>query len=178
MTEPALNIAMAIGLLALLAWAVVTDLRARIIPNTVSVLVIGLYALRTAIDWPNATPLADLAVAAAVLTIGFILFARNCIGGGDVKLITALALWAGPQHMMAMAFVISLTGGVIAAGMLLSAMATRPQAAGDGPGDRNDAATAVPLMRRPVPYAVAIAAGGLYLTLQHPAILASAGFGG
>ncbi len=174
MTAPALDIAMAIGLLALLAWAVVTDLKARIIPNTVSVLVIGLYALRTAVNWPNAAPLADLAVAGAVLTLGFILFARNCIGGGDVKLITALALWAGPQHIMAMAFVISLAGGVIAAGMLLSAMAARPQVAGDG----DDAAAAVPLMRRPVPYAVAIAAGGLYLTLQHPAILASAGFGG
>ena len=174
MTAPALDITMAVGLLALLAWAVVTDVRARIIPNTVPVLVIGLYALRTAIDWPDAALLADLTVASAVLIIGFILFARNWVGGGDVKLIAALALWAGPQHMMAMAFVISLTGGVIAAGMLVAAMAARPQAAGEG----DAVATAASVMRRPVPYAVAIAAGGLYLTMQHPAILASAGFGG
>ena len=174
MTAPALDIVMAIGLLALLAWAVVTDLKARIIPNTVPVLVIGLYALRTAVNWPHPALFADLAVAVAVLIIGFILFARNWVGGGDVKLIAALALWAGPQHMMAMAFVISLAGGVIAAGMLVAAMAARPRAAGEG----DAAATAATVMRRPVPYAVAIAAGGLYLTLQQPAVLASTGFGG
>ena len=183
MSVSPLDMVLAIGLLMLLAWAAVTDLKWRIIPNTVPVLVIALYGVRVGTNWPDAALVGDLAVAAAALVIGFIMFARGWLGGGDAKLIAALALWAGPLHMLPMAFVISLSGGVMAGVMLLTAVVTRPQTAGNSAGGvaaggGDDGAAMTPVMRRPIPYAVAIAAGGLYLMLQHPAILASTGLGG
>ena len=72
---------------------------------------------------PAASPmpvawLGALAVAAAVFVFGFVLFARQLIGGGDVKLIAAVSLWAGPEHLALFALVTSLAGGVLALGSL------------------------------------------------------------
>ncbi|MCB9947728.1 MAG: prepilin peptidase [Rhodospirillaceae bacterium] len=173
MTASTLQTVLALAILAPLAWAVVTDLRTRTIPNTVPVVIIGLYALHAVTVWPDGGLFGDLAVAAVALVVGFLMFAANWLGGGDAKLIAALALWAGPQHAMAMVFVIALAGGVMAAAMLIASLIWRPRTA-----DGDDATAAAPVMRRPVPYAVAIAAGGLYLTAPTVAAFAPTGLGG
>lgn len=173
MTASTLQTALALATLAPLAWAAVTDLRTRTIPNTVPVLVIGLYAAHAIAAWPEAALVGHLIVAAVVLVAGFLMFAANWLGGGDAKLIAALALWAGPQHAVSMIFVITLAGGLMSAAMLLGSLKLKPKAAGG-----SDAAEATPVMRRPVPYAVAIAAGGIYLAAQNLAVFAPAGLGG
>jgi prepilin peptidase CpaA len=66
------------------------------ISNRLVLALIGLYPIYVfttggSVDW-----LGGILVALAVLAVGFFLFAFNWIGGGDVKLMAAVSLWAGP----------------------------------------------------------------------------------
>ncbi len=67
---------------------------------------------------------ADIALhascALAMLAAGFVLFARGWIGGGDVKLFAAAALWFGWADIAAFALTVSIAGGVLA--LALTAM--------------------------------------------------------
>jgi prepilin peptidase CpaA len=49
-----------------------------------------------------------------VLAFTIAFFALNWIGGGDVKLMTGAALWAGPQHIAIFLFAMSALGFLIA----------------------------------------------------------------
>jgi prepilin peptidase CpaA len=82
--------------LGLLALAVATDLESMRIPNRICLLIVALYpchvlAQAAPVDWLGA-----MAVAGAVFLVGLIPFAFRLMGGGDVKLMAAVALWAGP----------------------------------------------------------------------------------
>ncbi|HEX6142619.1 MAG TPA: prepilin peptidase [Geminicoccaceae bacterium] len=165
---------------ALLLVAALEDLRSRRIPNWL-VLGVGvlwapwLVAAPEAGGWPIA-----LVIALAAFMIGAVLFARQILGGGDVKLITVVTLWAGMEHLALFATVMSLTGGLLAiAGLawqrygwmivplLVPLRPTlgplRPVPADRSPagGDREQA---LPVT---LPYGVAIATGGLAVALQH-----------
>ena len=91
--------------------------------------------------------------AGAVFVAGALLFSRGFIGGGDVKLLTAATLWAGPSLTPALLIVTGLLGGVLTI-VLVAPLAM---------GVRR-------LMRHPhgglgpVPYGVAIAAAALIVT--------------
>ncbi len=103
-----------IGFLGLLAWAACSDAVEFEIPDTASFGLAGLYLLFVLvnplpIDW-----LWALAVAAAIFAVSFPLFAAGRFGGGDVKLLTATALWAGPKLILAMLVVMGITGGLLA----------------------------------------------------------------
>ena len=60
------------------------------------------------VAWPAA-----LGLAVVVFVVGLGLFARELIGGGDVKLIAALSLWAGPEQFVWFMLVTTLTGGAL-----------------------------------------------------------------
>lgn len=100
------------ALLLALAWF---DLHARRLPNPV---IAGLCLLYVAHARITATPLSvfeqHAAAALVVLLGGVLLFAAGRIGGGDVKLASALALWIGPHGAIAALVVVSLAGLVLA----------------------------------------------------------------
>jgi prepilin peptidase CpaA len=54
----------------------------------------------------------SVAIAAAVLLCGFVLFARGWIGGGDAKLAALTALWFGADQTPAYLLYTALFGGV------------------------------------------------------------------
>ena len=107
------------GLLASLAIALLvagfTDLRTRQIGNWLT----GAIALAAPLFW-WASGLAlwpevamQLGVAAATFAVLAGLFALRMMGGGDVKLLTALALWIEPSLFLSFLFVMALAGGVV-----------------------------------------------------------------
>jgi prepilin peptidase CpaA len=107
------------GLLAGLAIALLvaafTDLRSRTIGNGLNAAIaLGapLFWWATGVDlWPDAVlRIATALVAFAVLAATF---ARGGMGGGDVKLVTAIALWMPPLVFLVMAFIASLVGGAM-----------------------------------------------------------------
>ncbi len=152
------------GLVGLAAAWDVAEFR---IPNFLCLAIAALYpayAIGSAqpVDWPLAT-----ALAAGLLVIGIALFCCGVVGGGDVKLLAAVTLWAGPAHIIALLLVMAIAGGVVGLMMMLSRHAVAVQAMSWLGADRLAAAIA----GQKVPYGVAIAAG-VYLTLG-PALLAS-----
>src|SRR5215469_15755906 len=100
--------------LGLLAWAACNDAIQFEIPDRASLGLVLLYpifviASPVPIDWVWA-----MIVAGAVFVACLLLFTTGRFGGGDVKLLTATALWAGPRLILPMLFVMSITGGVLA----------------------------------------------------------------
>ncbi len=109
------------GLTLLLVIAVVTDLRARRIANWLCGLV-ALLALPW--WWASGVPLwPTLGVQCALATGTFVVFAfafaRGWMGGGDVKLLTALALWMPPPLFIKLLVLMSLFGGALTLGYVI-----------------------------------------------------------
>jgi Flp pilus assembly protein protease CpaA len=175
-------------LLALLALAALTDLRERRIPNWLTGGVAALYPGYVLLSPAPVAWLAALALAAGVLGVGVALFARQLIGGGDVKLIAALSLWAGPEQFVLFALVTTLVGGVLALITLISlwshpwALLLRAQLAvwgrrfapaqepalGSGAvgASITQAGPAQAPPRATLPYGIAIAAGGFAVVIE------------
>ena len=105
----------------LLLYAACSDVARLIIPNWVSI------ALSTA--FPIAAlaagmPLADIGMhmlfGAAVLAVGFFLFAANIFGGGDAKLLAATAVWTGFASFWPFLFWTAAAGGILALSVLMA----------------------------------------------------------
>ena len=144
------------GLVGLLAWAVICDFTTLRIPNRLPLAVALLFAAHAtanpgAVDW-----LGGLLIAIAVFAVATTLFHFQLMGGGDVKLMAAVALWAGPQEIFGFLVVTSLAGGllaVVAVTRLRFAVAGAIQAMG-GRKTMEGAFGGV------VPYGIAISVGG------------------
>ena len=76
--------------------AAVCDLRSFEISNWVSVvLFVGFFPIALLIGWDGQALLDNLLAGFAILAIGLFLFAGGIIGGGDAKLLPAVAVWTG-----------------------------------------------------------------------------------
>ena len=141
--------------IALLLAAAGFDLWRFRIPNTIAVflalgfpiaaLVIGVPA-----DWPY-----HMLGAALVLLVGVVLFMRELIGGGDVKLFAAAALWYGLDRLPAFVLAVSIVGGLLALVVLLAGLGRRVFATAGSHGNSRRRIRGTSL-----PYGVAIALGG------------------
>lgn len=104
------------GILALgLLIAAGTDLKARIIPNWLVLAIACAAPLWWGANglsvWPDMVWQIGLAV--VVTAIFTAAFSFGQMGGGDVKLLGALALWFPPIPMLQLIVVMSLAGGVL-----------------------------------------------------------------
>ncbi|GGD88301.1 type 4 prepilin peptidase 1 [Tsuneonella deserti] len=142
-----LLIALAIALLV----AATTDWRRRQIDNWLNLgIVIGAPFFWWASGlslWPGVAIQLGIGVAAFAVFAAF--FALKWMGGGDVKLLTALALWIEPEWFLKLLVMMALLGGVLT--LVLGAWH---------------------VMRRQkdklaIPYGVAIAAAGLWVLGTH-----------
>ncbi|WP_394648552.1 prepilin peptidase [uncultured Sphingomonas sp.] len=136
---------------ALLLSAGIQDVRSREIANwknAAIALLAPLWWLAIGLDiWPGMA--VQLLVALLVFALFVGAFAMGQMGGGDVKLIGALALWLTPLRLLDMLLVMSVTGGALTVAMLVERRWRRSDAAIE------------------VPYGVAIALAGL-LALREP----------
>lgn len=100
-------------------YAIVSDFtRLRIanwIPATLTVLFLIYAVLRLDVS----TFKDHLMLAGIVFVAGFVSFVLGWIGGGDVKLLTALTLWAGPSYGPDLLIMTTLGGGLMAFALLL-----------------------------------------------------------
>jgi prepilin peptidase CpaA len=100
---------------ALLIAAAITDLRSRIISNRLNLAVAALaplWWLASGLDlWPGIA--VQLLVGAIVFTIFAALFAFGMMGGGDVKLLGALALWFPWQAVLSLIVLMAMLGGLV-----------------------------------------------------------------
>ncbi len=105
---------LALALLLLLLLAGIEDARTREIANGKNA-AIALLAIPW--WWANGLGGVDVAwqigVALIVFALFFAAFQLGQMGGGDVKMIAALALWLPPGAVLSMLMVMSLLGGVL-----------------------------------------------------------------
>lgn len=98
--------------------AAFTDLKWRVIPNRVVLLVL---LAGIVIRWGDGVPvlLGALAIAGFVFAVMLLLFHLGTVGGGDVKLLAAASLLSAPADVPNQLVLIALAGGVMALVVLL-----------------------------------------------------------
>lgn len=160
MTAPLLTQFALIVFSAALVLAAVSDIRRYMIPNRYPAAIVLAYGVYAA-GHPLEQDLGGIAAGVCVLAAGALLFARRIMGGGDVKLLAASTLWAGPGFMVQFLMFTALAGAVIGVAWLTPLRRLMPAA----PGGENLAAMAGlrARLRQPIPFGVAIATGGLCL---------------
>jgi prepilin peptidase CpaA len=133
----------------LLVWAAALDVLTRSIPNSISISLSVAFAIFAAAAGLSVEDIAAHVLCALLfLGCGFALFSAKLIGGGDVKLCAAAALWLGFGGAQPFLHSMAIAGGLLA----LVYLARHIIGAGFG----LDASGA-----RTIPYGVAIAAGAL-----------------
>ncbi|MEM9027784.1 MAG: prepilin peptidase [Pseudomonadota bacterium] len=100
-------------------FAVVSDARSLRIANWISLALVGLFAVYALMRFDLWAIPNHMMVAAVVLVVGFVLFVLRWIGAGDVKFMSALGLWMGPEHIPQFALLTGLGGAVLAIGLLI-----------------------------------------------------------
>jgi prepilin peptidase CpaA len=135
-----------LGVLAVaLVYACIDDWRRRIIENWLTA---GIALAAPLLWWANGFTLGgigiQIAMAAVLFLIFIIFFMLGMMGGGDVKLIGALALWFPLGIMVSLLAVMAVIGGALTLGMMVRHKMRKEEA---------------PLE---VPYGIAIALAGLW----------------
>lgn len=159
------------GAALLFCVAALTDLQTRLIPNWIPASLGAAFVAAAFLDPARHPPLWSIAAAIVVFLPLLLGFAAGKMGGGDVKLLTAAALWSGWERLPELLVITALAGGALA---LLAVLGRSFHRALFGLGlvvpgaalSRLTAALAArlePPRNRPagLPYGVAIAAGGL-----------------
>jgi prepilin peptidase CpaA len=154
--------------LAVLVLAATHDFAVRTVPNSFAVVLlmvgIGLRLLTPgSLHWG--------ALAAGVMFgLTFLFWRFGWMGGGDVKLLTAAAMFVPPPHVFLLVSGTALAGGVLALVYAVLSRVIRRPAGADRPHDllrRIIRCEQWRMARRgPLPYAAAIAAGGVIATLH------------
>lgn len=123
------------------------DIKSRTIPNwlngAIALAAIPFWWMVGLPFWPDVA--VQIGVALAVLALFALAFQLGAMGGGDVKLVSALALWLPPLAVLKLLVIMSLAGGVLTLVMLV----------------RHRLSKATHQLE--IPYGVAIAFAGLWL---------------
>jgi len=145
------------------------DSTSYIIPNWLISLMLVVYPLavstaHSVVDW-------KMAVLGAVLVLvgGYVIFTKQIMGAGDIKLMTACALWVGFDNLFDFFIAVTLMGGAFAVGILGVRKALSYLS------NKSERASFVRILRdgEPMPYGIAIAAGFLLMmeTARVPVLL-------
>jgi prepilin peptidase CpaA len=136
-----------IALAGALAWACVGDWRSRTISNRlnagIALLAIPFWFAIGLDPWPGMA--LQLALAGGVFLVFALAFALGMMGGGDVKLVTAVSLWLPLGAVAKLLVVMSIAGGLLTVAMLIA---------------HRRAKGAAPLE---IPYGIAIACGAYWV---------------
>ena len=164
-----MNVIYGISLLfaALMLIAAVSDATRFVIPNAVVVAVLALFCgaalmLPFEVRWEL-----HLGALVAALAVGLVAYRFKALGAGDVKLISALALWTVFDHLPALMLYIALAGGALALVLVVSRMLLF-SAACHFPKLEPALRARVFRTRGKIPYGVAIAIGGIVAGFNLP----------
>jgi prepilin peptidase CpaA len=139
------------------AFAAAMDLLTMKIPNRISaVMVLAFFPLALLLGLGAWDILNHVGAGLGVLALGILLFIPGWFGGGDAKLMAAIALWIGPDALVPYFIYAAVTGGFIAMAIMSARTVPLPRLLlGE--------AWALRLHRQDagIPYGLALAAGAL-----------------
>lgn len=147
--------------LAIAGWS---DVLTRRVPDWTAGLLAVLGIVVRVAEGPRSLGM-SVAAAVVLFAILLIVYARNAIGGGDVKLATAIALGLTPLATLHFVIATAMAGGLIGVFYLILRRngGRLPAPSGAGLPARLWAIERWRARRRGIPYAVAIAAGAAYV---------------
>ena len=152
----------------LLAAASFTDVTRYRIPNVIVYAIVAAFVVGAAFNF--SWPAIGWSVLAGVgmFLLGAGLFALGLFGGGDVKLVAAMALWTGVADLPRFLLVMTAAGGLLGLVWMIRRRRQRPVMAGDA-ASSPDAPSQQPKAPNRMPYGVAIALAGLdfFVTSAH-----------
>ena len=147
----------------LLVYVAMIDIATRTIPNEIC-LVLALLGVASQLVSPM--QVAQSLLAAAILLLPLtLLYQRGWIGGGDVKLLVALAIGLPLMGVIQLLTVTALAGGVLALVHLMMRLLPNPKLAPAGSSFLRRVYAIERwrhLRHAPLPYGVAIACGGIW----------------
>jgi prepilin peptidase CpaA len=144
------------------AFAAAMDLLTLTIPNSIpGALILAFFPLAALAGLDAWAFLDHMAAGLVLLAAGVLLFIPGWLGGGDAKLMAAIALWVGFDNLAAYVVYIALAGGMIATVFAVARSLPLPRQLLGEPW-------ALRLHRRDagIPYGLAIAAGALLVYPQ------------
>lgn len=148
-----------LGFAGLLVAAAISDARRLIIPNRYCLAIVILYPTYVLSGGHEVNWIGAIAIGCGLLALGFLLHTREIVGGGDAKLIASVALWAGTDLFFAFLVITGIAGGAMALALWLRHRLSRAA----GPGMIFVTASEPGFAKQPMPYAIAVATGGLYV---------------
>ena len=151
----------------LLLYVAMTDIATRLIRNEICLILALLGIVGQFASQMHVTE--SLVAATILLLLLIVIYQRRWIGGGDVKLLVALAIGLPLMGMIQLLTITALAGGVLALVHLMMRLLPYPKLAPAG-SSLVRRVYAVErwrhLRRAPLPYGVAIACGGIWTVLS------------
>lgn len=150
--------------------AAVYDGTRYIIPNAVVLGLAGLFPVAALLLPFETAWLSHIGAALTVFFVGMVAYRFRVLGAGDIKLITALSLWAGFDHLAILLVSIAVAGGAVTLILMLvrSTILKFPLPVSGGK-------ITLPRIFRwgePIPYAVSVAIASIYFATRSPYLLA------
>ena len=151
-----INVSVLLIVAAFLLYAAISDLKNRRIPNHISIGLIVVFLVHSLMmimagEISFTDLLFSILPALGVFCIGILVFAVGIMGGGDIKLMTAFALFAGHAYLFSFLIYMMILGGAIAILLLFF------RKLGNVSKEKSEQ----------VPYGIAIAGSGLWVLWQH-----------
>lgn len=178
-----IQIIAAAATMILLIAAAATDITRYRIPNAIVYAIVAAFVAGAIFNFAWPAIVWPVLAGVAMFLLGAGLFALGLFGGGDVKLIAAMALWTGFADLPRFLLIMGAAGGLIGLVLLLKRRRQQPAMASSAP-DSSAAEAAVaaaptpdtpasetprPTRKSHIPYGVGIAIAGLdfFLISQH-----------
>ena len=152
---------------ALLLAAAAFDAGRFVIPNWISVALVALFGLALLAHPVSPDWLAHLGAMGLVLAVMLVAYRFGVVGGGDLKLMTAVSLWVGLDALPQLLLWTALAGGGVALGLIV----LRRLIGGLLVAQPFVGTVTLPRLLLPgeaIPYGVAIAAGAILVARNLP----------
>jgi prepilin peptidase CpaA len=101
-----------------ICYAIVSDFRNLIIPNWITIILTSAFLAFAAIYMESEAILVHVAVMGLVFLLFLAFFIAGWVAGGDVKLIAAITLWMGLEHVINFVLLTTLLGSLLALALL------------------------------------------------------------
>ena len=156
-------------------WAALSDVRKYILSNRLCLSVVLLYPIFITSLYVNGTPPTleyiaySVGIALVIFSVLVALFAYGYIGGGDVKLIPGVALWAGPSLIVNFLLITTLCGGLIAV-LIISFQYVKKYLTKEKSSENINLSMSQSSQSKNeennIPYGIGISTGGLYVAFK------------
>jgi prepilin peptidase CpaA len=113
------DISLQMTFLFCVSFAIINDFRTLLIPNWISLALVAAFAVFAVFNLALGALGGHLLVMAVVLIVSIVFFLAGWMGGGDVKFLSAVALWMGPGDAAPFVVLMALLGATLAITLLV-----------------------------------------------------------